>query len=79
MSADSIEKITLVFLVETALARQYKHPRTLRVQWVPRSVCIKTFKFGPDRGDQHEVTIKSWWLKQNPFDAVEAKGQRSLL
>jgi hypothetical protein len=56
--------LKLNFVRETDLARLYEHPVTQFRQWVPRSVCLNTMKFGT----LHEVKIKDWWLKQNPFE-----------
>jgi hypothetical protein len=70
--------LKLTFLGSTALARHYRHRNGIS-QWVPRSVCPKTFKHGDKPGDLHEVTIEDWWLKENPFEKPVPKGQQSLL
>lgn len=59
--------LKLKFIRETDLARWYENSRGVR-QWVPRSVCTKTFK----AGDQHEVAIEDWWLEQNPWEKKDA-------
>ncbi len=71
--------LKLKFLGGTALARHYQKPGAPgNAQWVPRSVCPKTLKFGDKVGDLHEVTVEDWWLEKNPFDRPTPKGQGSL-
>lgn len=78
MGNSSTETLNLIFLAQTAQARLYRHSRLNAEQWIPASVCPKTFKHGTNRGDIHEVTIESWWLEQNPFVRRESEGQASL-
>lgn len=65
--------LKLKCLRETPQARLYQDHRGTQ-QWVPRSVCPRTTKLG----DQHEVTIEDWWLKENPFRKPDGK-QAALL
>lgn len=58
--------VKLFFIAETPLARLYADDQN-RQQWIPRSQCPHVLKH-PGYPEVHEVTVKEWWLQQNPFE-----------
>ncbi len=70
MQRNSRTTITLKIISETDLARFYEDQKGNR-QWVPRSQCQSD---PPGLGVFHEVSIASWWLKENPFEKPDGKG-----
>jgi hypothetical protein len=56
--------IVQAYLVrETVQARLFRHAKSGKEFWVPRSVCRRTTKFPKDAAGEQlcEVNIEDWW------------------
>ena len=73
-STSNTTTLTLRLVRETAHARLYENAAG-KQQWIPRSVCDRTFKYPPEPNQLplHDVTIKDWWLAKNPWPKTTQK------